>query len=97
LTLALLAVVGVSVADLLQPWPLKIVLDNVIAGRQLPSWLTAILQAVVGDNKQSIPLFAVAAAMYRVTALAILPVGSREVPGRDGRIGHRFFCTAEIN
>jgi len=68
LTLALLAVVGVSVADLLQPWPLKIVLDNVIAGRQLPSWLTAVLQAVVGDNKQSILLFAVAAVMA-VTAL----------------------------
>jgi len=29
-------------------------------------------------------------------ALAILPVGRREVPGRDGRIGHRFFCTAEF-
>jgi subfamily B ATP-binding cassette protein MsbA len=68
LTFALVAVIGVSGADLLQPWPLKIVLDNVIAGRRLPPWLNAFLQAAIGEDKQAILLFAVAAVMA-VTAL----------------------------
>jgi subfamily B ATP-binding cassette protein MsbA len=68
LSLALLAVVGISLADLLQPWPLKIVLDNVVAGRRLPPWLDAFLQAVIGDDKQAILLFAVFAVLV-VTVL----------------------------
>ena len=63
LTLALLAVVGISLADVLQPWPLKIVLDNVVAGRRLPPWLTGGLGLAIGDDKQTILLFAVAAVM----------------------------------
>jgi len=63
LMLAMLAVVGVSAADLLQPWPLKIVLDNVIAGRRLPPWLTSFLQAAFGEDKSAILLFAVVAVM----------------------------------
>ena len=31
LWLGLLAIAGESIADVLQPWPLKVVLDNVIA------------------------------------------------------------------
>lgn len=63
LALALVAVVGISAADLLQPWPLKIVLDNVIAGRRLPPWLASFLQAAFGNDKNAILLFAVAAVM----------------------------------
>ncbi len=68
LALALVAVIGISAADLLQPWPLKIVLDNVLAGRRLPAWLTTFLQTVFGDNTNAILLFAVAA----VVAIAII-------------------------
>ena len=63
LALAASAVVAVSAADLLQPWPLKIVLDNVISGRPLPPWLASFLLAVFGENKNAILLFAVAAVM----------------------------------
>jgi subfamily B ATP-binding cassette protein MsbA len=68
LALAALAVVGISAAELLQPWPLKIVLDNVIAGRQLPRWLAPFLEAAFGEDKRAILLFAVASVMV-ITAV----------------------------
>src|SRR6266516_4009204 len=41
MTLALLAVLGDTLADLLQPWPLKIVVDNVVRNppKKLPGWI----------------------------------------------------------
>lgn len=71
LALTLVAVVGISVADLFQPWPLKIVLDNVIAGRRLPPWLAGFLQAAFGDNKNAILLFAVGALLVVTVVDAI--------------------------
>ncbi|MGH9143142.1 MAG: ABC transporter ATP-binding protein, partial [Vicinamibacterales bacterium] len=43
LTLALIAVVGETVADLLEPWPIKIVIDNILQGKKLPPRLDAIV------------------------------------------------------
>jgi hypothetical protein len=40
LTWGLLAAVGEGIANLLDPWPLKIVLDNVLRGRQIHGWLS---------------------------------------------------------
>ena len=42
LAVALMAVIGITIADVLQPWPLKIVLDYVLAGRKPPNWLASI-------------------------------------------------------
>src|ERR1700712_1733652 len=39
LWLGLVAIAGESVADVLGPWPLKIVLDNVIGHKQSHGWL----------------------------------------------------------
>jgi len=43
LTLALVAVAGETATDLLEPWPLKIVLDNLLQSKRFPvgwvSWL----------------------------------------------------------
>ena len=36
LALALLAVVGETLADVLEPWPIKIVVDNILQGKTLP-------------------------------------------------------------
>src|SRR6476660_3627521 len=35
LTLALIAVIGETVTDILEPWPIKIVVDNVLQGKKL--------------------------------------------------------------
>ena len=36
LTLALVAVLGETLADVLEPWPIKIVVDNILQAKKLP-------------------------------------------------------------
>jgi subfamily B ATP-binding cassette protein MsbA len=59
LLIAFIAVLGITAADVLQPWPLKIVLDYVLAGRRMPPRLAALLALVFGSNKNAILTFAV--------------------------------------
>jgi ATP-binding cassette, subfamily B, bacterial len=59
LTLALLAVVGETVTDLAEPWPLKIVLDNLLQGKRLPDWMSGVV-GWLGTDKLAILNFAVA-------------------------------------
>ena len=46
LTLALLAVLGETLADVLEPWPIKIVVDNILQGKKLPPRLDGDRRAV---------------------------------------------------
>ena len=62
LTLALIAVVGESVTDLLEPWPLKIVFDHVFGAKKMPDWLASVI-APIGSDKFSILNFAVLAVL----------------------------------
>ncbi len=39
-----------SCVALLQPWPMQVLVDHVIAGRPAPAWLTAVLHAVPGGE-----------------------------------------------
>ena len=41
LSLAFIAVIGESLTDLLEPWPLKIVFDYVFGGKPMPEWLAS--------------------------------------------------------
>ena len=61
LVIAAIAVVGVTAADLLQPWPLKVVLDYVIANRPMPKWLNSLTNLVFGGDRVSILNFAIIA------------------------------------
>jgi len=67
LTLAFIAVIGESVTDLLEPWPLKIVFDYVFGSKQMPTWLAGIV-SFIGTDKLSILNFTVLA----VIAIAIV-------------------------
>ena len=67
MTLALLAVGGVAAADLLDPWPIKIVLDYALQSRPMPGWMTGIV-GLFGGSRLAILNFAVAA--VAVIALA---------------------------
>jgi len=60
LTLALLAVVGGSGADLAQPWPLKIVLDYLLQSKKPPPWMAVPLRWI-GPEKLAVLNFAVLA------------------------------------
>ncbi|MGC2208497.1 MAG: ABC transporter ATP-binding protein [Candidatus Korobacteraceae bacterium] len=68
LGLGLLAIGGESIADLLQPWPLKIVLDNVIAHKDSRGWLFAFIRHTAGTKPHQILLFA----CFSVVLIAIL-------------------------
>src|SRR5947199_8057690 len=67
LTLAFIAVIGGSITDLLEPWPLKIVFDYVFGSKAMPNWLAGIV-SFIGTDKLSILNFTVLA----VIAIAIV-------------------------
>src|SRR5205807_8086238 len=58
LTLAFIAVIGESITDLLEPWPLKIVFDYVFGSKRMPDWLAGIV-SWIGVDKFSVLNFAV--------------------------------------
>ncbi|MDP9113420.1 MAG: ABC transporter ATP-binding protein/permease [Acidobacteriota bacterium] len=70
LTFGLVAAVGEGLANLLDPWPLKIVLDNVLRGRPIHGWLNPFILKISAGDKHGVLLFAAAA------ALAIAMVGA---------------------
>jgi subfamily B ATP-binding cassette protein MsbA len=67
----LVAVIGEGVADLLQPWPLKIVLDNVLKSRQIHGWLNRFILTTVGDDRLAILRFAAIAVLVVAAVDAI--------------------------
>jgi subfamily B ATP-binding cassette protein MsbA len=62
LTLAFIAVVGESITDLLEPWPLKMVFDYVFGSKRMPGWLAGVV-GWIGTDKFSILNFAVLAVL----------------------------------
>src|SRR5436305_1718852 len=54
LILGIFAVLGEGIADLLGPWPLKVVIDNVVKSQQGHGWLNSFILSVAGDDKMAI-------------------------------------------
>ncbi|MBI4906211.1 MAG: ABC transporter ATP-binding protein [Acidobacteria bacterium] len=67
LVLGFLATLGAGLATLLEPWPLKIVLDNVLNSRPIHGWLNPLLLSTIGVDKLRILEFA---------ALAVLAIAA---------------------
>jgi subfamily B ATP-binding cassette protein MsbA len=63
LFVGLLAVIGEGIANLLGPWPLKIVLDNVLKSREIHGWLNRLIQSMVGQDRLAALKFAAAAVL----------------------------------
>jgi len=61
LTVAFIAVLGESATDLLEPWPLKVVIDYVLGSKKMPPWLSSIVATTFGRDKLSILYFAAVA------------------------------------
>jgi len=68
LALGLLAAIGQSAANLLEPWPLKIVLDSVLKSRPIQGWLNPLVVSIAGTNRLAVVKFAAMAVM----AIALL-------------------------
>ena len=68
LTLALIAVLGETLTSILGPWPIKIIIDNVLQSKTLPGVMGRWVTGVFGHNPYAVLNFAVAA----VAAIAIV-------------------------
>ena len=75
LTVALIAVLGETLADVLEPWPIKVVVDSILQSKRLPHWLAGPVFHLFGTNKIAIINFAVAA----VAGIALLDAVSSYV------------------
>ena len=49
LCIALIAVFGETLSDILQPWPIKIVIDNLLQSKKLPHWLGGFVTHFFGE------------------------------------------------
>ena len=58
LAFGIVAIIGETVADLLGPWPLKIVLDSVLKAKPIHGWLNHLVMATAGTDKYAILEFA---------------------------------------
>jgi len=68
IAIAFVALLAESAADLLEPWPLKIIFDNVIGSKRMSNGLARFVDATVGQDKLAILEFAVLA----VVSIAII-------------------------
>jgi len=71
LIIAFLAVLAESGADLLDPWPLKLVLDHVIGSKPMPGWLAGLVGPTFGREKLGVLNFAALAVIVIATVGAI--------------------------
>ena len=71
LLVAFLAVIAESAADLLEPWPLKMVLDYVFGSKRMPGWLAAVVNATFGQQRLGILNFAAVAVIVIAAVGAI--------------------------
>jgi len=70
LTIGIAAVLIGGVASLAEPWPLKIVLDNVLKSKPGHGWLIQVIFSIAGTDKVGILRFAA------LTVLAIAAIGA---------------------
>jgi len=68
LTLALVAVIGATVAGVLEPWPIKVVVDNILEAKPLTGAVGRFVTAAFGPGPHAMLNFAIAA----VAAVAVL-------------------------
>ncbi len=68
LVVGFLGVIGEGIANLLEPWPLKIVLDNVLRSKPAQGWLNTWILSTFGSDKLGALSFAACA----VLAIAIV-------------------------
>ena len=73
LAIVVMAVIGAGVANLLQPWPLKIVFDMVGGSKPVHGWLKHFVHAELGPHKMATLEFAALAVIaHRCTRRPLL-------------------------
>jgi ATP-binding cassette subfamily B protein len=77
LAVGFLAVTGESIANLLEPWPLKVVLDDVLRSRGSHAWAMQLIHNLVGDDKLALLKFACIAVLAIAVFDAICTYGEK--------------------
>lgn len=95
LTVAFIAVLGESLGELLEPWPLKIVFDSVLGSKKLPHWWMAILENLgFGESNIAVLQFAVVAVVVIAAIGAISSYTEKYLTTTVGqRVLHDLRCT----
>ena len=89
MTVALIAVAGEAAAALLEPWPLKIVLDSLLPSKPLPGWLAPVIDRT-GSGTLAILNFAVlAVAVIAVAGAASSYVNASIFVVKDHQLAER--------
>lgn len=63
LAVGLIAVIGEGIVSILEPWPLKIILDYVLRPRPTEGWFNQLILSTIGDDKLAILKFAAVAVL----------------------------------
>lgn len=77
LSLGLLAVIGEGAANLLEPWPIKLVLDQVLRSKSTTIWPPALAHLVASSGKMSILYIACGAVLAIAVFDAICTYGEK--------------------
>ncbi|HZS05237.1 MAG TPA: ABC transporter ATP-binding protein [Blastocatellia bacterium] len=73
LGVALLAVAAQGVTDVLEPWPLKMIIDYVLGSKRVPEWLAGVINSTFGQDKLAVLNFAATAV---ITIAVVGAIGS---------------------
>jgi ATP-binding cassette, subfamily B, bacterial len=85
LVIGILAVIGEGVANLLEPWPLKIVLDDVLKSQPIHGWLNDLIASRVGTNPMDILTLAAAAVLTIAVTGALCSYAEKSVTTSVGQ------------
>jgi predicted Kef-type K+ transport protein len=87
----LFAMIVQTVMSVAGPWPLKIVLDNVVASHKAPVWLDGLLGHALGGHSKMHIAFAAAAGLTQIGELSFVVV---QVARSSGMVAENVFSTA---
>src|SRR5437870_1232960 len=89
LTLASIAVLGETAADLAEPWPIKVIVDNVVQSKKLSGWFAQAISGLLGSDKYATLNLAVIAVMVIAVVGAVSTYAEKSLTTRVGQwVGH---------
>jgi ATP-binding cassette, subfamily B, bacterial len=94
LSLALVAVLGETLSDVLEPWPIKIVIDHIVQSKPLPSWLAGLASGLFAHDRFAVLNFAVAAVAIIAVLGAVSTYAEKVLATEVGQwVGHDLRMT----
>jgi ATP-binding cassette, subfamily B, bacterial len=85
LSIAFVAVILEGVADLFDPWPIKIVLDYALGSHPLPGWMAGFIRDTLGESKLAVIHFAAIAAVVVAAVGAVASYTENYVTTKVGQ------------